>query len=378
MHKFRCTLACTLALVLAAGSGAITAADGPLSAVPRFAAQITFGDDSSDVGTHAVSSIAAGGGGKYTINGDGTTLHPELNGKTWTEMMAPVFGLPAPCPAQTGMQGDPALGLSVPVVNYPWCYGYAQGGARVLDPAGPGSAAAGSPLGQLAVPVASQVANHLAVAGGRFQGNEIVFVSAGFNDVLVQWERLAVGANQAALGAPGNPSQAISDYLLVNAGFAITLAGNAGNDLASLVRQQIVGNGANYVVVNNLPDMAGTPGGMAQPPQVRALVQTMVDTFNRALVAGLAAEPKVLLVDVNFLTRDETFNPAFYALSNTTAPACAPNAFGENSLTCNVFNTQPGVDVSHYLFADSLHPTPYAQWLIARQVVWAMQYKGWL
>jgi phospholipase/lecithinase/hemolysin len=147
------------------------------------------------------------------------------------------------------------------------------------------------------------------------------------------------------------------------------------------VREQIVAHGANYVVVNNMRDLTSTPLGNAEDPALRSLVRTMIETFNQALKDGLDAEPRVAQVDVYALTRDEVGNPAFYALSNTTAPACGLNALGDNALLCNVYtnyNANPALDVSHFLFADSVYPTPYAHWLIARQVAFGMMAKGWL
>jgi phospholipase/lecithinase/hemolysin len=389
MEKAKLVLAMA-ALVLAAcggssgsGSGGSTvlAADAPQVAPPRFAAQVTFGDNLADVGSYAVGAVAFLGGGKFTINGDASAFHPELIGKTWSELIAPAFGLPVPCPAQTGLQGDPARGLSVPILNQPWCYGYAQGGARVSSPIGPGNAATGSPIGQLTVPVATQVANHLAVTGGRFQGNEIVFVMAGESDVQTQWFQLAAGANAAALAAGPDPaaqSQARANYLLMSGSFAIATVAAAANSLATLVREQIVANGANYVVVNNVRDLTVTPLGNAQDPAMRSLLRTMVETFNQALKAGIDGDPRIAHVDLYALSRDEVFNPAFYALSNTTENACGPNALDGYALFCNVYNTWPGVDASHFMYADNLYLTPYAHWLIARQITWGLAWKGWL
>jgi phospholipase/lecithinase/hemolysin len=393
MKTMKYVLPSMVALILAAcgggggggsegGGGMVLAADAPQVSPPRFAAQVTFGDNVADVGSYAVGSIAGLGGGKFTVNGDASVYRPELNGKTWTELLAPVFGLPAPCAAQTGLQGSAVQGLSVPVVNHPGCYGYAQGGARISEPVGLGNAATGSGLGQLTVPVMTQVANHLAVTGGRFQGNEIVFVMAGEGDVLALWSQLSAGAWAAgqAAGAYG-AAQARANYLLTNGPMAIATLADAANDLVTLVREQMVGRGANYVVVNNLRDLTSTPLGNAEDPALRSLVQTMIQTFNQALKAGLDKEPKAAQIDVYALTRDEVSNPAFYALSNTTTPACAMNALGDNSLLCNVYtnyNANPFLDVSHFLFADSVYPTPYAHWLIARQVAFGMVAKGWL
>src|SRR5206468_12336008 len=165
MQTKKYALAVAIAFALAAGS-----TDGAQAAPLHFAAQVTFGDSLSDAGTYDVGAVAALGGGKFTINGNATAVHPELSGQIWNEMVAAQLGLPAPCAAQTGLQGDPARGLVAPAINPPGCFDYAQGGARVLDPIGPGNVLAGSPIGELTLPIASQVANHLAAVGGRFQG----------------------------------------------------------------------------------------------------------------------------------------------------------------------------------------------------------------
>ncbi len=366
--------------LLAAGVlAAVTAAEAQQAAIPHFSAQVSFGDGFADVGTYAVGSVAALGGGKYTINGDGTVYHPELVGKTWTDMMAPLFGLPPPCAAQTGLQGDPARGLSVPIANVPGCYGYAQGGARITDPVGFGHPSTGAATGALTVPVSTQVANHLALAGGRFAGSEIVFVMAGAGDVLEQWRQLFIGAAAAAQAAgPDAAAEARANYLFNSGPTAIAVAAQAGADLATIVRDQIVAKGAGYVVVNNLPDMAGSPFGSAQEPAMRNLVQAIVDSFNRALKAGLDPVPQVAQVDAYALTHDALVNPALYGLSNTTGPACGPNAMDGSALFCNVNNTWPGVDVSHFLYADWVYLTPYGHWLIARQVGAVMGARGWL
>jgi outer membrane lipase/esterase len=83
------------------------------------------------------------------------------------------------------------------VVNHPTCTNYAQGGARVTNPVGPGNKLLGgnnAVLGQLTVPVATQVARHLTKTGGRFSGREVVQVLAGANDVFMQLASLSAGA----------------------------------------------------------------------------------------------------------------------------------------------------------------------------------------
>jgi outer membrane lipase/esterase len=205
---------------------------------------------------------------------------------------------------------------------------------------------------------------------------------AGATGPARRWRRLSAGAYGAALAAGPDPTaqaQARAAYLFNNGPMAIATLAQSGSDLATIVRDQIVARGANYVVVNNVYDMAGTPAASWEDPTMRSLIGAMVEAFNRSLRVGVQTEARIGLVDVYALTRDEQSNPAFYGLNfNTTWTACGFNGLDGNALFCNVYNTWPGVDVSHYMYADSLQWTPYAQWLLARQVAFGMQWKGWL
>lgn len=454
-------------LALAAMSAAVLAACGGSSGSPqpgdqtmrvKFASQVSFGDSLSDVGTYNVGTVKALGGGKWTINGNNTSINPELTGKNWTELMAAQFGLAAPCPAVTGLDGDATKGFNVPVVAAASCTGYAQGGARVTNPAGTGSKLVGSPLGALTYPVSKQIANHLAKVGGKFKGDEVVFVMAGANDILGLLGALQVAATNAGTAAgkqafavslagqlaagatnPATAAQAIglamateaakpgsTDTSVVSAGVtAAVMAGNTaaasqavygpmvvkaqaaaatagakagadyaaaqgpaqvaamgalGAELAGMVKTQLVGNGANYVVVNNIPDVATTPSAMSKDATTRGLIDAMVKAFNTALASGVGSESKVLLVDVYTVSHDQIVNPGPYGLTNVTETACdlasPKNPLGA-ALTCNAGNLRAG-DVSHYSFADDLHPTPFNNLLLARYVSKAMVTRGWL
>jgi outer membrane lipase/esterase len=453
MRKTNFALALLTAAALAAcGGNGSTGGDQTLKT--KFSNQVTFGDSLADVGSYNVGAVKAAGGGQFTINGSNTSVSPTLTGKNWSELVAAQLGLPAPCAAQTGLQGadspDPAKDFFVPVVNHPECFGYAQGGARVTNPIGPHNKALEPALGHLTVPVATQVANHLAKTGGKFKGDELVLIMAGGNDVLEQLgelsaagtsagktafatsltQQLAIGAtNPAAAGQaiglaiqteaarPGSTDQSIvgaavaaaagagntaaanpavygpmvakaqADGAAAGAAYAksngpsrVVALATAGAELAALVKTQIIGNGANYVVVNNLPDVSISPSAKAQTPETQALIKAMVAAFNDKLLAGLGADPKVLYVDLATISRDQSVNPAPYGLTNTTTPACdlspAKNLLG-SSLVCNQSNLISG-DISHYMFADSVHPTPFEYSLIARYVLDQMAVKGWL
>ncbi|NHZ80556.1 esterase [Massilia sp. CCM 8695] len=452
MRHINFALALLTAAVLSACGGS---EPGNQELKTKFSSQVSFGDSLSDVGTYNVGKVKEIGGGKFTINGDNTAKNPALTGKNWTEYMAAQFGLPAPCPAQTGLDGDASKGFSVPVVNNNACLSYAQGGARVTNPVGPGNKLTGDPIGQLTVPVATQVANHLARNGGKFKGDEVVLMIGGGNDALAMLGQLsatatatakaegnkvfatsltgqlAAGATNPAAAAqaiggaimaesqrtgstqqtivgaavyaaatqPGNQTvgqesvylpmvakaQAAAETEGAKAGAAyaaeqgpkmIAAMGVAGDEMAALAKTQVVGKGANFVVVNNLPDLGHAPSSTAKGvPQ--ALVIAMVDKFNAQLRAGLAGEAKILHVDLYAISHDQITNPAPYGLSETKIAACADNALGHTSLGCNGSNTIAG-DVSRYMFADGVHPTPFENSLIAKYVAEQMIIKGWL
>lgn len=445
-----------MAAVLAGcGSGKPSAGDQTLKV--KFSSQVSFGDSLSDVGTYAVGPVKALGGGKYTINGVSGT-GPEFSGKNWTEFMAAQFGLPAPCAAMTGLDGDASQGYSVPVTTHPGCYGYAQGGARVTNPIGPDNKATGNPLGELTIPLVQQVKNHLSAVGGKFKGDEIVFVWGGANDILQLLSELsdaataagtAAGANtfatsligQLAAGAtnPQTAAQAIglalateaanpshTDTSVVTAAVmaavkagntaaaspavygpmvakakadataAGTKAGNdyaaahgpelvaamstAGKELVALVKNQILANGAKYVVVNNVPDVSVSPASMAQSTATQQLTAAMVNAINTELTKGLTGINEVLLVDIFYVSHDQATNPGPYGLTNVKDPACdltpAKNPL-DSSLICTLSTLKSG-DVGRWSFADEVHPTPFLNWLAARYVAEKMVVKGWL
>lgn len=462
MRQTNFALALLAAAVLTACGGSDNNNSAP-APKPTFASQVTFGDSLSDVGTHKVGTIAALGGGTYTINGDNTATNPALHGKNWTQLMATQLGFTgakAPCPAWTGLEGAAAQGFSVPVVPNTACHSYAMGGARVTNPIGPANAAIGSIIGQLTYPVKKQVEEYLTRSSGKFTGTEIVYVWAGGNDLIQLLDelkkaataagnsagaqtfidslstKLAAGATnpttakaaiatammtalavpgttlpalvpvavQTAASQPGNlavgqPSVylpmagaasteataagtlAANNYAAANGPALVPLMGDAGTQLANLIRTEMIAKGATHIVVNNLPDIANvTPTGLAQTASGKQLLAGMVSAFNIALRLGIdGLDANVVHVDLFALSQDQFANPSKYGISNMTTAACGVRgAFGNTSLFCNASTTLPGVDVSHYVYADDVHPAPYGQTLIAKAVAEAMVAKGWL
>ena len=156
--------------------------------------------------------------------------------------------------------------------------------------------------------------------------------------------------------------------------------GTAGVELAAYVKSFILDKGASKVLVLNIPDIKSTPFGMSTDAATQGLIDLMVTTFNAQLKANLQDRQGLLLVDAYTASKDETTNPAQYGISNATTPACildnpSKNALG-SSLVCNSTNVIAG-DVSKYIFADSVHPTPYGYQLIAQLVAKELVLAKW-
>lgn len=460
----------------------------------KYTSLVSFGDSLSDVGAYKVGVVAALGGGTYSVNG----ITGAIPTKNWTELMAAQLALPAPCAAQTGLNSSTTVfpgpfPISAtptdPITALTACTNYAQGGSRVTNPVGPGSASApvNSPLGQLTVPIVEQISRHLARSGGKFSGTELVTVMAGGNDALRILDTLvaaataagatagaaagaqafasslvsqlaagatnpaaaasAIGAAIAALPAgtsstvlvgtavataaaqPGNAAvgaPAVYGPMVASAQAAATTAGNAagaaagaaygktngpqaandmaqaGKELATYIKTQIVGKGAKYVAVVNLPDLSSTPSAASQSADTKSLILNMVIYFNTLLESELAGTPGVRVVDAFTDLRSQVANPAAYGLTNVTTPACnlnrasastltaSDNGFADptkpnsgTSLVCNAGNTikdagGASIDVSKYLFADTVHPTPYGYKLLADLVTKNLTQAGWI
>jgi phospholipase/lecithinase/hemolysin len=393
LKVFFCGLA-TFLLVACGGGG-----NGNQSPKIAFSSLVSFGDSLSDVGTYKVGAVASLGGGMYTVNSS-TALN-------WTQILAAQLGLSAPCAAQTGLAGDPNYGFSVAVQNHTSCRNYAQGGSRVLHPYGPGNANLGgdnATLGELTVPIATQISNHLSVVNGSFSGTELVTVMAGANDLFMQATALSV-LNTALTSNPASPSTFIT-YATQIAGWSSTDANavltaassgglpaaiaaaapvmvgqmtSVGTSLANLIKTQIVAKGAKYTLVLNMPNVSKTPYANAHPELV-SLLDALTISFNGALQTGLAGTAGVKYGDAYTTNTDQINHPAQYGLSNVTSTAClldpAHNILG-SSLICNSSNVVPG-DVSTYLFADDVHPTPYGYKLLTQEAVKHLSLAGWM
>jgi outer membrane lipase/esterase len=203
-------------------------------------------------------------------------------------------------------------------------------------------------------------------------GNLAVGSPAVHGPMIVQAQTAATVAGTAAGTTAGN------NYAAANGPALVPVMGDNGLALAALIKTQVLAKGAKYVVVMNLPDVAAAPTGMAESASARTLINGMVSAFNIALKAGLdGTDASVVHIDAFTATGHQIRNPSLYGYTNTTIAACGPNALGLTSLGCNGSNVLAGTDISHYMFADDTHPTPYAHSLVAKLVLDSMVAKGW-
>ena len=350
---------------------------------------VSFGDSLSDVGTYKVGTIAALGGGKWTVNSP--------TAQNWTEIVAASVGTTS-CAAQTGLLVNiPGL-TGAAVTDVPACTNYAQGSSRVSNVFGPNSATLQAApfnqvnLGLLAVPVATQMSRHLAKIGGSYSGRELVTVMAGGNDVFmnVNGVEAAFAGGAGAVGAAiaAGWSSSVQTAVAAGGSAAVSAAANAavagmgaaGAELAGLVKSQVLAKGARYVIVVNLPDVAQTPDAASESADTKALLTAMVTTFNSQLQSGLSGTG-ALYVDAYTQGHDQYANPSKYGITNVSTPACSKtspaNPLQGSSITCTAASTIAG-DTSGYYFADTVHPTPLGYSLLAAYVTAQMRAAGWL
>jgi outer membrane lipase/esterase len=381
-------------LVTACGGGG-----GETNTKVSFTSMVSFGDSLSDVGSYKVGTIAAAGGGLFTVNGAVT------GAVNWTELLAGQLNLAAPCPAQTGLKSTISSIPAVTVVDNTSCTNYAQGSSRVTSIYAPNSYAVGvatsqPSIGLMAVPVQTQIATQL-TAHGNYTGKELVTVLAGANDIFMHLNAVSAVSNWVT-GVSGNTSTtalaaatlagwSTAELTTISAGgaaavqaaatAAVTHSGLAAGELASAILTSVTGKGAQYVVVVNIPAIEKTPLGLSLSTSSQTLLQTMVTTFNSTLQTALASTSSVLIVDAYAQSIDQYNNPAQYGLVNVTTPMCSAtgNILGKvYALTCNTTNIVSGQDLATSEYADDVHPTPAGYKLLNRLVALKMAAKGWL
>ena len=141
---------------------------------------------------------------------------------------------------------------------------------------------------------------------------------------------------------------------------------NASNIISAAVSDEVAtvkklhDNGANYIVVPNIPDVGLTPNFVGTP--LATFGTDLVKQYNEALYSGVKnTGANVIPLDTFSLVQQVAANPTAYGFSNVTDKACKDTS----SVECGRADLdKPGAENS-YFFADGVHPTGRAHRMIA-------------
>ena len=121
-------------------------------------------------------------------------------------------------------------------------------------------------------------------------------------------------------------------------------------------------NGANYILVPNIPDVGLTPFLAGAGESLQAFGTGMSAQYNDALYEGVKSTgANVIPLDTFSLLQKVAKNPLAYGFNNMTEKACGD----VSSLECGRDNLAKPDANNSYFFADSIHPTGRAHRMIA-------------
>jgi len=353
------TACAAFAMLAACGGGSDNNNNTPAGGVKLQV--VSFGDSLSDVGTYAPVATANFGGGRFTTN----------PGQIWTQNVAQYYGgtLTAANTGGFGIPLSPAGGL-----------GYAQGGSRVTLQPGVGHATPGTPNADYSqattIPINDQVTQYIG-SFGSFNANQLVLVNGGANDIFYNLAvEQATAAGIQAEFAAGTITQAQAAAAGAAAQTAATTAiSQAAIDLATLVGR-VVQAGATHVVVSAVPDIGGSPEGLASADK-GVTFSEVTQLFNGTLQGALQQSgllSKVIFVNAytwvdgiqaNFQANGFTVSNTGTACNLAAMIAAAtklgepdPSAFGTSLFCSPQTYTVAGADQT-YMYADTVHPTTH-------------------
>jgi outer membrane lipase/esterase len=274
------------ALVLLASCGGGTTTESSL--VPTRA--MAFGDGVADVGQD--------GGKVYSVK-DGSLT-------TWVQEAAADYGVSITAQSAGGQ-------------------GWARGNARIaLKPDAAGVATT--------LTVNEQVDAFL--ASNTIGSSDVIFLSAGTSDLLVQTAAVIAGSI--------TPDQGVANV-------------QAAAKALSAIARRLADAGAKHVVVAGLYDMGRSPYA-ASTGQTTFMSNASL-AFNTALLIDMVnLGANVLYVDAAYQYNLYINQPTSYGFTNSSAAACTTTAD-----VCTPSTIVAGVDYNAYVFADDRYLTPIAQ-----------------
>ncbi|WP_329742105.1 autotransporter domain-containing protein [Dyella sp. A6] len=275
---------------------------------------------------------------------------------------------------------------------------YAWGGAGIFNNS------PGTPSG---VPtITDQVNSYL--AGGSVDSNALYSIWGGANDIFYNATAAGAAATAQQLISQtisAQVAQAIAANLIPNNSTAIAaftaqitptvtaqvtaaVAAKAGvSSLETAAQAQaavaaagqqevkLIGElqaaGVKNILVFNLPNIGVTPSATAQGAAAAASLTGLSLIYNNELNSGLAMLGKgIIPVNTYALINEVIANPTAFGFTNVTTPACGA---GSSSVECGPAGsglpyTYAAGTNNTYLFADGVHPTTAADYMLAEYV----------
>ncbi|WP_201584744.1 autotransporter domain-containing protein [Psychrobacter jeotgali] len=205
---------------------------------------------------------------------------------------------------------------------------YAIGGARA------GKDVVNNDFG-ISVPIASantQVNDY--ISNNTVDPNGLYVVWAGANDL------------SAAAEDPAN--------------FQSIIGSAVGSQIASI--NALKNNGANYILVPNVPDIGLTPRAIEQGKAAQGQSTFITNQYNQAMLDGVTATgANIIPLDTFSLLQQIAAAPQAYGFANITDRACGTTS----SLLCGRDDLVSADANDSYFFADGIHPTGRAHQMIA-------------
>ncbi|HEY5307412.1 MAG TPA: autotransporter domain-containing protein, partial [Casimicrobiaceae bacterium] len=198
-----------------------------------------------------------------------------------------------------------------------------------------------SPPTATATPIAIQVSQFL--AKGPLDSHALFQVQGGANDIF------ALGGAYFA----GQISQAQLQSGVVQA--AVDLATQVGKLQAA---------GAKYIVVQNLPDIGGTP--YAASVVAQATLTALSGLFNSTLNSAIGtAGLKVIQFDALKFSQETKANPALFGFVNASIPVCTTSS----AFQCTPATLRDPNGNMTWVFADGVHPTTGAHLVLSQAIL---------